>query len=133
MDPDNCTNGMLDFYKLSFACVPNLDIITPMSRLMPRLMLHVGIATAARLFACNALDKDLMGMQAGALEVFAMLLSSLSYPQPSFLLSLCNDGDNGGESESAVIEEIWSAALEILSHVVVHSPEGLRRIAQVPY
>ena len=61
-----------------------------------------------------------------------MLLSSLPYPQPTFLPS-CDDDDDADENESAVNEEIWLAALGILSQVALHSLEGSRRIAQVQH
>lgn len=68
-------------------------------------------------------------MQAGALEVFAMLLPSLL---PDALLSASlNDDDSSDDSESTVIQELWSAAVGILSQVVVHNSEGSKQILQV--
>ena len=71
-------------------------------------------------------------MQAGALEVFAMLLPSLPYQLPDALLSASlNDDDSSDDSESTVVQEMWSAAVGILSQVVVHNPEGSKQILQV--
>lgn len=67
-------------------------------------------------------------MQCGALEVFAMLLTSLPYQADSLLSSSSVDDD---DSESTVVQEVWSAAVGILNQVVVHSPEGSKQILQV--
>lgn len=77
-------------------------------------------------------------MQARALEVFAVLLTSLPHQQADTLLSSCahnddSDDDSDNDSESAVIEEMWSAAVGILSQVVIHNPEGSKQILQVQH
>lgn len=75
--------------------------------------------------------KSWLRMQTGALEVFAILLTSL--PQANSLLSssLDDDDDSDDDSESTVVQEAWSAAVGVLSQVVVHSPEGCKQILQV--
>lgn len=70
-------------------------------------------------------------MQAGALEVFAKLLSSLTQQQDDTLLSSVHDDSSDDDSEAAIIEEMWSAAVGILSQVVMHNPEGSKQILQV--
>ena len=71
-------------------------------------------------------------MQAGALEVLAMLLTRLPHQQADPLLSSSvDDDDSNDDSESTVVQEMWSAAVGILSQVVVHNPEGSKQILQV--
>lgn len=74
-------------------------------------------------------------MQCGALEVFALLLTSLTH-QADLLVSSSVDDDDGDDdsdddSASTVVQEVWSAAVGILSQVVVHNFEGSKQILQV--
>lgn len=72
-------------------------------------------------------------VQAGALEVLGMLLTSLPFQQTDALLSssICDD-DCEDENESTIIQEVWLAAVGVLSQVVVHNPKGSKQILQGP-
>ena len=69
-------------------------------------------------------------VQAGGVEVFARLLFKVSDCEPESLSSP-PDKDSKDASESAISAEVWSAAMGILNLVVLHSPEGSKRITQV--
>lgn len=71
-------------------------------------------------------------LQAGALEVLGTLLTTLPLQQSHDLLSSSgNDDDCELENMSAVVQEVWLAAVGVLSQVVVHNPRGSKQILQV--
>lgn len=84
-----------------------------------------------RCWLCHSLT---LHLQAGALEVLGMLLTSLPFQQTDALLSssICDD-DCEDENESTIIQEVWLAAVGVLSQVVVHNPKGSKQILQVQY
>ncbi|KAL3138878.1 hypothetical protein ABBQ32_005705 [Trebouxia sp. C0010 RCD-2024] len=72
-------------------------------------------------------------VQAGALEVLGTLLTTLPLQQSHDLLSSSgNDDDCELENMSAVVQEVWLAAVGVLSQVVVHNPRGSKQILQGP-
>ena len=73
-------------------------------------------------------------LQAGALEVLGILLTNLPLQQSHDLLSASvNDDDCDHENESTVVQEVFLAAVGVLSQVVVHSPRGSKQILQVQH
>lgn len=73
-------------------------------------------------------------LQAGALEVLGTLLTTLPLPQSQDLLSSSMyDDDCELEDMSTVVQEVWLAAVGVLSQVVVHNPRGSKQILQVQY
>ena len=79
----------------------------------------------------DVVDMELY-LQAGALEVLGMLLTSLPLQQSHDLLSSSvNDDDCEHKNESTVVQELWLAAVGVLSQVVVHNPQGSKQILQV--
>ncbi|KAL3130850.1 hypothetical protein ABBQ38_000182 [Trebouxia sp. C0009 RCD-2024] len=72
-------------------------------------------------------------VQAGALEVLGTLLTTLPLPQSQDLLSSSMyDDDCELEDMSTVVQEVWLAAVGVLSQVVVHNPRGSKQILQGP-